>query len=45
MFNQVVSTSVSACSLQVWVLGQSPEFGHCKATKKARLSFLYLHMA
>ena len=25
--------------LQVWVLGQSPEFGHCKATKKASPSW------
>lgn len=44
MFNQVVSTSVVACSLQVWVLGQSPEFGHCKATKKARFSSMYSAM-
>lgn len=32
-----------ACSaLQVWVLGQSPEFGYCKATKKV-LYCMVLH--
>lgn len=45
MFNQIVKTAVVACSLQVWVLGQSPEFGHCKATKKARFVLAVLHLA
>lgn len=28
------SPATLCCPLQVWVLGTSPEFGHCKATKK-----------